>query len=85
MNLKPEKLNTGPNKAYLDSIAGHVEVYLDGIKLGGVREADTDKGYIIRDVYDETGKLVVEDGDIKQEILTGKVQIKDRRTGKYVA
>lgn len=84
MNLRPSNLNVGPNKQYLDDLADHAEVYLDGVMKEKVREADTDNGYIIQDVY-KNGKLVIKYGDVKQQTLKGKVQIKDRRTGRYVA
>lgn len=81
MVLRPYGRNNG-NKE-LDELAENAKVFLNGQEITGVTLADTTAGFILHDVY-HNGRLVIEDGDIKEIGMMGNVQIMDNRTGKYV-
>ncbi|WP_284962310.1 hypothetical protein [Citrobacter portucalensis] len=51
-------------------------VYLDGVEIKHVFTADDEKGEVISAVFDERGYVTVENGEVKQQTLHGKVCIK---------
>ncbi|BDG84278.1 TPA: hypothetical protein OPR07_000170 [Citrobacter koseri] len=51
-------------------------VFLDGAEVKHVYTADDEKGEVISAVLDERGYVVVENGEVKRQMLYGKVTIK---------
>ncbi len=51
-------------------------VYLNGEEVKHVFTADDEKGEVISAVLDERGYMTVENGNVKQQTLYGKVTIK---------
>lgn len=52
------------------------DVYLDGVKIDNVQEADDTEGWLIRCVLDADGYIQAgENGDVVVERLTGKVMV----------
>ncbi|MEC5643508.1 hypothetical protein [Citrobacter koseri] len=51
-------------------------VFLDGVEVKHVYTADDEKGEVISAVLDERGYVVVENGEVKRQMLYGKVTIK---------
>lgn len=53
-----------------------VAVYLDGVEVNNVIEADTEHGYIIRCKENERGFMYADsNGDVAAERLTGRVTV----------
>lgn len=50
-------------------------ILLDGVLITGVISCDINKGFLIRNKTDATGKLIVTDSEIVYELLTGKVEV----------
>lgn len=58
------------------AIGAPKDVFLDGVKIDNVSEADTAEGYLVRCKIDAEGFLCVdEDGEIATDRLTGKVVV----------
>lgn len=57
-----------------------VDIWLDGVPMSEVVEADTDEGYIVRIKRDKDGDIVVNGDYIEHERIDGevRVQVRDR-------
>lgn len=55
------------------------KVYLDGVEVSHVIEFDTVAGWLIRDVLDENGHIIIENDDYKTETLYGVVSCTTRK------
>ncbi|WP_027517826.1 hypothetical protein [Bradyrhizobium sp. WSM1417] len=49
------------------------EIWIDGVQLHSVIEADDEAGYVVQPQFDEEGRFVVVDGEIKTLRRNGKV------------
>lgn len=51
-------------------------VYLDGVEVNNVIEADTTQGYVVRCKQNERGLLYADEhGDVATERLTGRITV----------
>jgi len=54
---------------------GHAKVYLDGCEVRYCRLADEERGYVVVEMHDGAGRLVLEGNEIATQMRFGKVKI----------
>jgi hypothetical protein len=50
-------------------------VFVDGERQGRVLAYDVDEGFVIKIATDERGYILVENGEVVEEIVRGRVQV----------
>lgn len=77
MNI-PRKLSIddAEKDARLMAVAMALDVFLDGQKQTACLRYDLDAGEIERIAQDNAGKIIIEGGDFKREIVRGVVEVR---------
>ncbi len=75
MRLSVDGLNEYDEKKL--ALSRRAVILLDGVQVKNCTEADEEEGFVVRFKLTDTGSLILNDGEIETEKLTGNVQIID--------